>query len=304
MKRLSLCILSACLTSGAVAQGGRAPALPIPAPRDFHHRATIWMEYHAASGFGSVDLRPVRVADQPPVSLAAMFVHKGERLSAPPAQVSIAVKTWADRPRHAGVRELVFALNDAERVAASPLLHQQTDTVGGVTETLAVRMPTAIFLRIANAASAEIRIGDTRVPLGDDALEALRDFASRMLPAGWERARAAASARVETPMMALRKDYYEPHEVDERAAVSMLPPKARYPDLPPQERKVRSVLVEYVVDTTGRVDLATVRAGSPDEDPRFIEAVRAVAGQWEFTPARKSGRPVRQIVHQTLLFEP
>jgi TonB family protein len=263
------------------------------------------MEYHAASGFGSVELRPMRVSDAPPVTLAAVFVYKGERLSAPPAQVSLALRTWSAAPRYAAVREVVFVLDGSREIAAGPVLHQQADTVGGVVETIALRMPVEVFLRVANAARAAVRFGATTVALDDEALEALRDFASRMTPAGYERARAAAQARVATPTMTVRKDWYEPDEVDERAAVSMLQAKPKYPaDLPPRERRVRTVLVEYVVDTTGRVDLATVRAASPDEDRRFIDAVRAVAAQWEFTPARKGGRPVRQMVHQALLFEP
>ena len=299
---LYLCALAACLTSAAAAQGGRAAA--VPAPREFRHRGTIWMEYHPASGFGSVDLRPLRVAEDPPLTLSAVFVHKGERLTAPPAQVSLALRVWSSRPRFAGVREIAFVLDGSQRITAGPVLRQQADTVGGVTETIALRMPAAVFLRVVNARQAALRIGGTQVSLGEDVLEALRDFASRMEPAGYERARAAARAEVAAPGMTVRKDWYEPGEVDERAAVSMLQAKPAYPDLPPRERRVRTVLVEYVVDTTGRVDPASVRAPSPDEDPRFVEAVRAVAAQWEFTPARKGGRPVRQIVRQALLFEP
>jgi TonB family protein len=281
-----------------------AQSAAIPAPREFRHHATIWMEHHAASGFGSVDLRPMRISDAPPVTLAAVFVYKGERLTAPPAQVSVALRTWSAAPRYAAVREVVFVLDGSREIAAGPVLHQQADTVGGVVETIALRMPVEVFLRVANAARAAVRFGATAVTLDDEALEALRDFASRMAPAGYDRALAAAQARVATPTMTVTKDWYEPDEVDERAAVSMLQAKPAYPDLPPRERRVRTVLVEYVVDTTGRVDLATVRAASPDEDPRFIAAVRAVAAQWEFTPARKGGRPVRQMVHQALLFEP
>ena len=303
MTRLILLALAVCLTSVAAAQGGR-PAASVPAPREFRHRGTIWMEYHPASGFGSVDLRPMPIAEVPPVTLTAVYVHKGERLTAPPAQVSLALRIWSPAPRHAAVREIVWVLDGSERVAVGPLVRQQADSAGGVTETLALRMPAAVFLRVVNARRAAVHAGATRVVLADDVLEAMRDFASRMEPAGYERARAAARAQVAAPGMTVRKDWYEPDEVDERAAVSMLQAKPAYPDLPPRERRVRTVLVEYVVDTTGRVDPASVRAPSPDEDPRFVEAVRAVAAQWEFTPARKGGRPVRQIVRQALLFEP
>jgi TonB family protein len=262
------------------------------------------MGYHAASGFGTVELRPMRVAESPPAWLGAMYVYKGERLTTPPAQVSLALRVWSPAPRYAAVRELVFVL-DSERVAAGPLLRRSTDSAGGATETLALRLPAALFQRITSARRVAVRAGATEIALDDEALEALRDLASRMDPAGYERARAAAQAAVTAQGMLLHKDWYDPGEVDERAAPSLLPAKPAYPNVPPRERRVRTVLVEYVVDTTGRVDLATIRGQSPDgADAPFIDAVRAVAAQWEFTPARKDGRPVRQLVREALLFEP
>jgi TonB family protein len=62
-----------------------------------------------------------------------------------------------------------------------------------------------------------------------------------------------------------------------------------------------SVRAQYVVDTTGRVDTATIEVVSSDDD-RFTESVRAALGMMRFRPARREGRPVRQLVEQKFHF--
>ncbi len=62
-----------------------------------------------------------------------------------------------------------------------------------------------------------------------------------------------------------------------------------------------SVEAIYVVDTTGRVDTATVEVTRSD-DPRFTASVRAALGDMLFRPARRAGKPVRQLVQQQFRF--
>lgn len=58
----------------------------------------------------------------------------------------------------------------------------------------------------------------------------------------------------------------------------------------------------YVVDTTGRVDTTTIQVVSSD-DVRFTESVRAALGLMRFRPARREGKPVRQMVEQDFRFQ-
>jgi TonB family protein len=58
----------------------------------------------------------------------------------------------------------------------------------------------------------------------------------------------------------------------------------------------------YVVDTTGRVDTATIEVVSSD-DPRFTESVRAALGAMLFHPAKRAGKTVRQLVEQQFRFQ-
>jgi TonB family protein len=62
-----------------------------------------------------------------------------------------------------------------------------------------------------------------------------------------------------------------------------------------------SVRTQYVVDTTGRVDTATIEVMSSD-DARFTESVRTALGAMRFRPARRDGKPVRQLVEQKFHF--
>jgi TonB family protein len=62
------------------------------------------------------------------------------------------------------------------------------------------------------------------------------------------------------------------------------------------------VQAQYVVDTTGRVDTSSVTVVQSD-DPRFTASVLTALGQMRFRPARRGGRPVRQLVEQQFRFK-
>jgi TonB family protein len=58
----------------------------------------------------------------------------------------------------------------------------------------------------------------------------------------------------------------------------------------------------YVVDTTGRVDTTTIQVLASDH-PRFTESVRTALGATRFRPAKRAGKPVRQLVQQRFRFK-
>ncbi len=57
----------------------------------------------------------------------------------------------------------------------------------------------------------------------------------------------------------------------------------------------------YVVDTTGRVDTATIEVMRSD-DPRFTQSVRTALAGMRFRPASRGGKAVRQLVEQRFRF--
>jgi TonB family protein len=75
----------------------------------------------------------------------------------------------------------------------------------------------------------------------------------------------------------------------ERSPLPLVPPSAL------KERRDGAVLMSFVVDTTGTIDLRTVRthfASAPD----FRAAVRAILPAIRFAPAEKGGQKVRSRV--------
>lgn len=62
-----------------------------------------------------------------------------------------------------------------------------------------------------------------------------------------------------------------------------------------------TVYVQFVVDTTGLVDAASVRILS-SPDPQFEASVRSALSNMQFHPAKRSGHKVRQLVEQHFRF--
>jgi protein TonB len=61
------------------------------------------------------------------------------------------------------------------------------------------------------------------------------------------------------------------------------------------------VLAQFVVDTTGRVDMATFRAIQSTNE-LFVQSVRRALTDWKFRPAEAGGRKVKQLVQMPLTF--
>jgi len=82
-------------------------------------------------------------------------------------------------------------------------------------------------------------------------------------------------------------------------------PTSASPVYPPEmlERKISgSTFVNYVVDTTGRVDTNTIRVIRTTHEA-FAEAVREALAKMRFRPAVQGSRKVRQWVEQSFAFK-
>lgn len=110
--------------------------------------------------------------------------------------------------------------------------------------------------------------------------------------------RPAAEVASEARESALRAD-----QVDEAAYTLGGEPEIVYPDSMWQERTTGKVRLEFVVDSRGRMDWATLLVVE-ESHPHFTQAVMEAlaAARWE--PARKDGRRVAQLVVLPVEFEP
>lgn len=77
--------------------------------------------------------------------------------------------------------------------------------------------------------------------------------------------------------------------------------RARFPEDLAERGFEGSVVVRFVVDTTGRADMATFRIVRSTDDG-FSRAVRESVGSARFRPASSRGRKVRQLVTRTFNF--
>jgi hypothetical protein len=77
-----------------------------------------------------------------------------------------------------------------------------------------------------------------------------------------------------------------------------------YPDtLRGADRVVASGVVEFVVDTSGGVELGTINFVAVPSSP-FVGAIRAAVPEMRFTPAVRNGARVRQVVQLSVQFDP
>ncbi|HET7566242.1 MAG TPA: energy transducer TonB [Gemmatimonadaceae bacterium] len=79
-------------------------------------------------------------------------------------------------------------------------------------------------------------------------------------------------------------------------------PKPQYPSMLESARVDGLVLVQFVVDTTGRVDMSTFKVLEATNE-LFVDAVKRVLPSWRFYPAEAGGRKVPQLVQMPLVFK-
>lgn len=96
-------------------------------------------------------------------------------------------------------------------------------------------------------------------------------------------------------------EYFTPDQVDDRARLDSGSLEPLYPDSLLQARVAGAVVVEFLVDTAGRVDPASVEILSSTDD-LFSASVRDALAEAHFSPALKKGRRVRQLVQMPVSF--
>lgn len=75
----------------------------------------------------------------------------------------------------------------------------------------------------------------------------------------------------------------------------------RYPDILRSASVEGQVVAQFVVDTTGRIEIATFKVITSTHD-LFVAAVRNALPQMRFLPAEVGGRKVKQLVQQPFVF--
>lgn len=80
-------------------------------------------------------------------------------------------------------------------------------------------------------------------------------------------------------------------------------PRAQYPDDLRARARGGEVTCQFVVDTTGKIDMATFEVVKAS-DASYAAAVKRVLPQMRYFPAEEGGHKVRQLVEQDFRFAP
>lgn len=94
--------------------------------------------------------------------------------------------------------------------------------------------------------------------------------------------------------------YFE-FQVEKPALAREGHPNPKYPSMLESSRVEGEVLAQFVVDTTGRVDMSTFKVLQSTND-LFSNSLKANLPEWRFFPAEAGGHKVKQIVQLPLKF--
>jgi protein TonB len=94
---------------------------------------------------------------------------------------------------------------------------------------------------------------------------------------------------------------YFDFQVEKQAAALPGNPAPRYPDMLQTAGIAGEVIAQFVIDTTGKVDMGTFKVIKSDND-LFTEAVKAILPRCRFLPAEVGGRHVKELVETPYVF--
>ena len=117
---------------------------------------------------------------------------------------------------------------------------------------------------------------------------------------GVEGGTADGDSTLKTPVRDLGATLYA-FQVEKQAALMPGVGTPVYPDLLKSAGIEGKVLVAFVVDTTGRADMSTLKIMQSDH-PLFTEAVRTALPRMRFLPAEAGGKKVKQFAQMPFVF--
>jgi periplasmic protein TonB len=102
------------------------------------------------------------------------------------------------------------------------------------------------------------------------------------------------------PVIQTDQPYFE-FQVEKPVVTAPGSAQPRYPDMLRQAGVEGEVLAQFVVDTTGRVEMSQFKVLKSSHD-LFVNAVKNALPQMKFIPAEVGGRKVKQLVQQPFTF--
>jgi TonB family protein len=107
--------------------------------------------------------------------------------------------------------------------------------------------------------------------------------------------------RATAPIRVYDTTTFREFQVENEAQPITFGPAPRYPDSLRVANVEGEVVAQFVVDTTGRIDMSTFKA-LKESHPEFTAAVRSALPNMKFVPASVGGRKVKQLVQMPFQF--
>lgn len=184
---LVLIVIAVILIASAqsvLAQKAKAPIvrksvdarLKAPENRQFNHRFTIDFSYDKFENRTKVQMRlPVNSVE----SVHFAYFFKGEKLTGAPTDVIFMFFKDKEREFLFPVTDFVI-LTDRDRMRVQMVEAKDLKIEGKNPYT--AKLDYATFLKMANAKTLDVKIGDFEISFDNESMEALKDFASRTSP--------------------------------------------------------------------------------------------------------------------------
>lgn len=151
--------------------------LQAPPNRKFNHRFTIDSSYDKFTDRTKVQLRlPVNAVE----SVHFAYFFKGEKLKVAPTDVIFMFFKDKEREFLFPVTDFVV-LTDRDRMRVKMVEARDLEIEGKNPYT--AKLNYATFLKMANAKTLDVKIGDFEISFDNESMEALKEFASRTSPA-------------------------------------------------------------------------------------------------------------------------
>jgi protein TonB len=149
------------------------------------------------------------------------------------------------------------------------------------------------YIEVGGGVSSSATVAPTSVQAGEPRPDRDR--------AGGDRGRDQLTERVTVPVLSA-DSVFSILEVDETAIRMDGSAAPVYPPEMLRDGVAGRVLVQYVVDTTGRADVGSLEV-LQESNPAFVRSVREALAGMRFTPAMIRQQRVRQVVEQSFEFK-
>lgn len=152
--------------------------LNFPPKKTYQHKIKFKTEYEKINNYTTVGFDNMQLGNS--LSLRAFFVSSGKVITTPKT-VSVTFVSSTENWRYLQYRPINLLLNGTERIALGVPDNSTSVHSGSVLEQMTIDVPIETYLKIINSDSIEGSIGITKFNFKKAQIEALRDFATKMI---------------------------------------------------------------------------------------------------------------------------